>query len=306
MEKREYLCIPWNLLTEGNMFGKVYKILLVDLINDSYEVIKSDSSEKNDEHSASLSERLKNFAVENNVHPDDVSAFSSFTLLEHIKNHFQKSRRYIYIRYRRKNRGNSWKWATMDLFVYPQEKIVWSKILLIVRDIDKDYSRELVRQKSVEANCFTNSLTGLQNRFSYITRCCEIMEDNLSVGVIYCDLNGLKFTNDNFGHEEGDKLLKNMSRMMTSFFRQNECFRTGGDEFIVLLSDIEKENFFSRVETFEEYIRKKSGKFLLASSGAAWIATADSLEVTVAEAEKIMYANKKLYYSTEEGKAFLR
>ncbi len=306
MEKSECLCIPWNLLTEGTIFGKVYKILLVDLLNDSYEIIKSDDNEDSGERPGSLSEWFKNFAVENNIHPDDVTAFSNFTLLDHIKKHFHKSRRYIYVRYRRKNYGNSWKWATMDLFVYPQKKVVWSKILVIVRDIDKDYSRELVRQKSVETNCFTDSLTGLQNRFSYITRCCEIMEENLSVGVIYCDLNGLKFTNDNFGHDTGDRLLKSMSRIMTSFFRRNECFRTGGDEFIVLLSDMEKENFFSRVETFEEYIKKKSEKILIASSGAAWTATADSLEATVAEAEKIMYAKKKLYHLSEEGKPYLR
>lgn len=300
MEKTDCLCIPWNMILDDSMFGHVYKFLILNLQEDSFEVIKNEDNDCQDGN-PSISKWLEDFAENNRVHPDDVSAYRSFTSIEKIRKHFQQSHRYMYVRYRRKNPDKRWTWTTMDIFIYPQEKLDPDRLILIVRDIDSDYSRELTRQKNMETECNTDSLTGIHNRFSYINRCRELYETNQSVGVIYCDLNGLKFLNDNFGHEEGDRLIRQMAKTMVSAFRQNECFRIGGDEFVVLLADIEKENFEFRARAFEEYIEKKSGIFLLACSGFAWTQCGRDLEDAVKQAEKIMYQNKKIFHESESG-----
>ena len=49
-------------------------------------------------------------------------------------------------------------------------------------------------------------LTGLLNRRAY-DNACKMLIGNCQVGVIFCDVNSLKYTNDNFGHEAGDKLI---------------------------------------------------------------------------------------------------
>ncbi|MBQ0040200.1 MAG: GGDEF domain-containing protein [Treponema sp.] len=304
MEKSGNISIPWSMILEDSIFGHIFKFLIIDLESDSFEVLKDeDDTNCGVEH---LSEWFNSFVQKNNVHPDDITAYENFTYLEKIKEHFKKTERYMYIRYRRRTKNGKWKWATMDLFVYPQFPINRNRLLLVVRDIDNDYSRELTHQKNIENNCNTDVLTGLQNRFSYINRCRDFYETNQSVGVIYCDLNGLKTTNDNLGHEEGDKLLKSMADIMISSFRRNECFRIGGDEFVILLADIERENFLFRAYTFDELIEKKSKNFLLACTGCAWCEFGEQLEDTVRRAERMMYDNKKNYHNSIEGKKFTR
>jgi len=304
MTGKESLSIPWQLILEDSIFGHVFKFLIVDLETDTFEVIKDeDSSKCTAEH---LSEWFNSFVQKNKVHPDDIIAYENFTYIEKIKDHFKKTERYMYIRYRRKSKNGKWKWATMDLFVYPQFPINRNKLLLIVRDIDNDYSRELTHQKNIESNCYTDALTGLQNRFSYINKCRDFYEINQSVGVIYCDLNGLKITNDTLGHDEGDKLIKSMAEVMISSFRRNECFRIGGDEFVILLADIERENFLFRAWAFNELIEKKSRNFLLACTGYAWCEFGEQLEGTVRRAEQMMYDNKKKYHASIEEKDYIR
>lgn len=304
MKAKGCLSIPWDMILEDSMFGHVYKFLIIDTESDAFEVIKDeDEDARTSEH---ISEWFKSFAKNNKVHPDDVSAFENFTYLDRIKKHFSKSERYMYFRYRRKTNEKSWRWATMDIFIYPHHPIDRNKLILLVRDIDSDYSRELSRQKTIESNCNTDPLTGIQNRFAYINKCRDFYETKQSIGVIYCDLNGLKATNDKFGHDEGDKLIKEMSSIMISSFRRDECFRIGGDEFVILLSDIERENFMSRACTFDELIEKKSRNFLLACTGCSWCEFGNQLEGAIHRAEQMMYDNKKKYHQSTEGKLFSR
>lgn len=304
MENENYLQIPWKVILDNSLFGEIYKFLIVDFETDSFEVIKSDDSIYVQHQK--FSEWLNLFVQNDGIYPADVQAFNSFVSMKNLREHFKKSSRYIYLRYRRKNSHKGWSWATMDLFAYPQDPIVSSKALLVVRDIDAEYSLELSRQKVLENKCNIDELTGIHNRYSYNNYCRNLMETKLSCGIIYCDLNGLKYTNDNFGHEEGDLLIKKMSRVLTSFFRQSECFRIGGDEFVVVLHDIERENFLNRVNVFVDSLNSMSADFLLASTGFAWCETSDKIEETVRIAEKNMYESKAKFHSSEVGKVICR
>lgn len=84
---------------------------------------------------------------------------------------------------------------------------------------------------------FHDSLTGLYNR-NYFEQEMRRMESGRfnPVGIIICDLDGLKFVNDTLGHDAGDGLLVAAAGVVKESFRNDDMVaRIGGDEFAVLL-----------------------------------------------------------------------
>lgn len=93
---------------------------------------------------------------------------------------------------------------------------------------------------------YHDQLTGFYNRRFYEEELVKIdIESNLPISLVMADVNGLKLTNDAFGHLAGDSLLKNIADIMKSICRADDILaRTGGDEFVILLlrTDILKAN----------------------------------------------------------------
>ena len=89
----------------------------------------------------------------------------------------------------------------------------------------------------------TDPLTGLGNRRAldqYIAKISDTTAPFFRIGCIVCDLNDLKLTNDVHGHLVGDQLIKDFAKCLEICFENRGVpFRTGGDEFYVLFSDVE-------------------------------------------------------------------
>lgn len=87
---------------------------------------------------------------------------------------------------------------------------------------------------------FRDPLTKLRNRASYdawIERFDEEIElQEFDFGVVVLDINGLKETNDFFGHEVGNKLIFAAAQIISEVFKRSPIFRIGGDEFVVALT----------------------------------------------------------------------
>ena len=84
-----------------------------------------------------------------------------------------------------------------------------------------------------------DSLTSLYNRFGYNYYASRFYEDakkqGRNVAVIYYDLDRLKFLNDNYGHDVGDKAIKIVAGLINKYSsNQSLGFRLGGDEFLLL------------------------------------------------------------------------
>lgn len=94
---------------------------------------------------------------------------------------------------------------------------------------------------SLSQLAFFDALTGLSNRASCDRELEMIDKTDKDYCILSLDMNGLKEVNDNAGHPEGDKLLKSFSGVLKKVFGQikgSQCFRVGGDEFLVLIDNI--------------------------------------------------------------------
>ena len=107
----------------------------------------------------------------------------------------------------------------------------------------------------------TDMLTGVMNRNemnNYVDALAK-RPSNESVGVVFADLNGLKAVNDGEGHVAGDTLLKNAANAMREVFAVHEIFRAGGDEFVVILTNVTGEELNEKAEK----LRKVTGNTII-------------------------------------------
>lgn len=149
-------------------------------------------------------------------------------------------------------------------------KIRFSKVLIIVMVFifitSYSFKLILILQKNLEDEhlrvlAFSDSLTLLGNR-QYLQRKIDLLDHQKAedYGVIFMDINDLKFTNDHYGHDSGDKLI----RMVASAIKDavdpagGFCGRNGGDDFIAVVSP--EGSIFSVAEKIQENLEAQKEK----------------------------------------------
>ncbi|AOU99068.1 hypothetical protein BI364_14965 [Acidihalobacter yilgarnensis] len=110
--------------------------------------------------------------------------------------------------------------------------------VIVFRDISQ--RQELTRKLNYQAR--HDALTGLYNRTEFDERLREAIhscqEDEREHALVYFDLDHFKLVNDTSGHIAGDELLKQLSLLLRSCFREADAIaRLGGDEFGVIMRD---------------------------------------------------------------------
>lgn len=123
--------------------------------------------------------------------------------------------------------------------------------VLEVQGIARDITKEHEAQKRLYHLSNHDSLTGITNRHSLYNQLDFIIADSKrnhkAFALLYIDLDEFKNVNDTFGHEIGDLLLKEVTARIKKEIRQNDIFaRVGGDEFIVVLTDVAS-SFVSKI-----------------------------------------------------------
>lgn len=112
---------------------------------------------------------------------------------------------------------------------------VEQEYFILKRQRDKIIRNELKKHRMA----YTDELTGTYTR-KYIMRYLDILiEDHEKFVLAYIDLNNLKYVNDSFGHDEGDRYLQSVSEVLSELLTGKDLLsRIGGDEFMVLFPQI--------------------------------------------------------------------
>jgi diguanylate cyclase (GGDEF)-like protein/PAS domain S-box-containing protein len=110
-----------------------------------------------------------------------------------------------------------------------------------------DISELKKAQIQMENLAFYDPLTGLSNRRLFKNRLDKavksVQRTNTSIALLFLDLDQFKRVNDSLGHDTGDSLLKEIARRLDQNVRENDTVsRIGGDEFTILLTDINNTN----------------------------------------------------------------
>lgn len=112
--------------------------------------------------------------------------------------------------------------------------------------ISRDITEQALAEEKIWHNAHHDLLTGLPNRRLFLDRLEQEVKhanrSNLSLAVLFLDLDGFKDVNDTLGHEAGDQVLQLVAERLTNCVREEDTVaRLGGDEFTVILIGAEQQ-----------------------------------------------------------------
>ena len=167
-----------------------------------------------------------------------------------------------------------------------------------------DVTDKKIYQRKIEQQAYTDFLTGLLNRL-----CCErdlarIIDEthkyNVRGALMYMDLDDFKHINDGLGHQYGDKLLKDISDAIRSVKGiEDNCYRMGGDEFVMIIPPRSFDRFDEIVENIKGIFARpfylKDGEYYCTMSMGIVVFPdeGDNVEELVRKADIAMYSAKK-------------
>ena len=145
-----------------------------------------------------------------------------------------------------------------------------------------------------------DSLTDVYNRYEFE----KSVQENIRLferykthfSVIMYDIDNFKIINDTFGHCTGDKVLKELCRLVTKKIRGiDKLFRLGGDEFIILLPESDQNDAFELAERLKDEISSFnfSGGNLTCSFGVTEVQKRDIVDKIMKRSDNAMYISKK-------------
>jgi len=167
--------------------------------------------------------------------------------------------------------------------------------VLVFRDVGEQ--RKRIRE--IEYLSFHDALTGLYNRAFFQKELSRLdVKRQWPLSVIMGDVNGLKLTNDVFGHQHGDELLKQIATMLKEQCRKEDILaRWGGDEFILLLPQTPREMAEEIANRMMECSREHTYmdmELSLSVGVATKTLERQSVEEVISLAEERMYRRKLL------------
>ena len=168
-------------------------------------------------------------------------------------------------------------------------------VVMVFRDV----SAEKAHSEKIEFLSSHDPLTGLYNRRGLL-KAMETFQstEHLPIAVLMGDVNGLKLTNDFFGHQAGDALLENASRLLREYCEPNGLVaRWGGDEFLAVLPRTElweAERLANEMRSSRITIAGKELSMSISLGCGMKSELAQDLQEVLSQAEESMYHRKLL------------
>ncbi|MFP4498226.1 MAG: sensor domain-containing diguanylate cyclase [Vulcanimicrobiota bacterium] len=160
---------------------------------------------------------------------------------------------------------------------------------------------EIFERTAIKA--ITDGLTGLYLHRYFQERLSEELEsarrNNTPLALVMIDADHFKALNDTMGHPEGDACLKTLADLMKMYTRDTDIVcRIGGDEFTILLKEIDKRNAVQKAEAIRQAVQSKfhnNPVQITTSIGlACFPEDADNKKDLIAAADAALYKSKKL------------
>lgn len=193
-----------------------------------------------------------------------------------------------------------------------EEKWVWEQgrgvyddmgSVVAIEGLILDVTEQREKEEAIVYLNYHDTMTGIYNRRYFDEAKLNLdKKEFFPLSVVIADVNGLKLINDGLGHEEGDKLLIGVSRILESVCREGDVLaRTGGDEFYILLpntSENEVADLVHRIEdTFEKHKEDKTFETILTGVAIGYGTKnleEQSFPEIMKDAERFMYRRKLL------------
>lgn len=166
-----------------------------------------------------------------------------------------------------------------------------------------DITTRKINEEEVLFLSYSDPLTRLKNRdfMKLQFESLKYQQDD-HYFMIMCDINGLKLTNDAFGHQEGDQVVIAVSKVLRRSCRPTDIIaRWPGDEFVILLKDINQNQVCQLIREITEEIAKIRDFHLNVNVAIGYAESSDALkspEEVLNLAESRMYRNKLMASSS--------
>lgn len=184
--------------------------------------------------------------------------------------------------------------------INPQEN---TQLLRFFATFLADAIKNHITEEKTHILRISDALTGLYNRDYFNEIINQGTKELFSLGIIMIDLNRLKYVNDHFGHEYGDKYITTVASVLKQVFHNELTFRIGGDEFTIVCRNRSKEYIELLISTLQAMLKKtplqcSEEEFVIPeiSLGFAYSIDNPEYEELNKEADRLMYEDKEKYY----------
>jgi diguanylate cyclase (GGDEF)-like protein len=157
----------------------------------------------------------------------------------------------------------------------------------------------LSEDKKFKNLAYIDFLTGLYNRRAFDKKIEDLINENKRFALFFIDLDDFKSVNDMYGHSIGDDLLKFVASSIKDIVRKDDFIaRVGGDEFVLIIEDIDKEAAedlaFSIINSIKRGINTIKGNVKVGCSiGVSFYPENNTKDKLINSADKAMYSIKK-------------
>ena len=152
----------------------------------------------------------------------------------------------------------------------------------------------------MKAQSVTDSLTNVLNRNAMNNRITDIVNGDYIIknpyGVAFMDLNGLKATNDREGHLVGDQLLRDAAAILKENFIDEDIYRVGGDEFLIISENRKEEEFNALIDKIRK-LSDESDRIKFAV-GSCFVDASFEVREALHIADENMYKEKEKFYES--------
>ena len=160
-----------------------------------------------------------------------------------------------------------------------------------------DITQEKKEQDRLHKQAKIDALTQVGNRYYFQDEMQKLLDSKTSATLCYCDLDHLKYVNDNYGHDKGDTYICDFVEILKSNIREDDIIaRLGGDEFCILFRNGSIDSINSKMKLINEEFSKQASEYPQSFSfGTVYIdGNKDtSLLKILQTADQRMYAQKR-------------